>query len=52
MQIYSINRTGTGMKRLSDGQGNLVNPRVSPDGKWIACSRIDTVQTLERATWH
>jgi len=52
MQIYSVSRTGAGMKRLSDGQGNLVNPRVSPDGKWIACSRIDTVQTLETVAWH
>jgi len=52
MQIYSVSRTGAALKRLSDGHGNLLNPRVSPDGKWIACSRIDTVQTLERMTWH
>jgi Tol biopolymer transport system component len=51
MQIHSIGRDGRDLKRLSDGQGNLLGPRVSPDGKWIACSRVDTVQKLVKVRW-
>lgn len=51
MQIFSVSRDGTNVRRLSDGQGNLLNPRVSPDGKWIACSRVDTVQRLMKTRW-
>ncbi len=51
MQIYSVSRDGTNVRRLSDGQGNLLGPRVSPDGKWIACSRLDTTQKLMKAAW-
>lgn len=51
MQIYSVARDGTNVRRLSDGHGNLVGPRVSPDGKWIACSRVDTTQKLMKASW-
>jgi Tol biopolymer transport system component len=46
MQIFSIARAGGAAKRLSDGQGNYLNPRVSPDGRWIACSEVETEQTL------
>jgi Tol biopolymer transport system component len=48
MQIYSVSRGGGTPQRLSDGKGSYLNPRVSPDGKWIACSEIETTQTLHR----
>jgi Tol biopolymer transport system component len=51
MQIYSVARDGANAKRLSDGQGNLLGPRVSRDGKWIACSRVDTTQKLLKSSW-
>jgi Tol biopolymer transport system component len=48
MQIFSVARDGGGGRRLSDGAGNDLNPRVSPDGRWVACSRLETEQTLLR----
>lgn len=46
MQIYSVPAAGGTPKRLSDGRGNLLLPQVSPDGRWIACSQVETTQTL------
>jgi Tol biopolymer transport system component len=50
MQILSVARTGGKPHRLSDATGNDLNPRVSPDGRWIAASRSETVQTLQQMT--
>jgi Tol biopolymer transport system component len=51
MKIFGVSRTGGSSKRISEGPGNYLNPRVSPDGRWIACSEIETVQYLQhRAT--
>jgi WD40 repeat protein len=50
MQIFSIARTGGVPRRLSDGKGNYLTPRVSPDGRWIACSQIETVESLQEMT--
>jgi Tol biopolymer transport system component len=47
MQIFSISRAGGVAHQLTDGQGNYLSPRVSPDGRWIACSRIETVERLQ-----
>lgn len=46
MQILSVPRAGGPVRRLSVGNENYLNPRVSPDGRWIACSELTTVQTL------
>jgi Tol biopolymer transport system component len=46
MQIFSVSRDGSNARRLSDGRGNYLHPRVSPDGKWIACSNVETEQAL------
>lgn len=48
MQIFSIPRSGGTPRRLSDGKGNYLTPRISPDGRWIACSQIETVETLQK----
>lgn len=50
MQLHAIPTAGGPARRLTTGQGNLMQPRYSPDGRWIACSRLDTTQTLWRAT--
>ncbi len=50
MQIFSVARNGGISRRLSDGKGNYLTPRVSPDGRWIACSEMETVQSLEEIT--
>ena len=48
MQILSVPRTGGPIRQLSSGPGNYMHPRISPDGRWIACSQLETVQTLLR----
>lgn len=48
MKIFAVPRTGGPARKISDGPGNYLNPRVSPDGRWIACSEIETVQYLRR----
>ena len=48
MQIFSVSRQGGKSTQLTDDSGNYLNPRVSPDGRWIAASEIETSQTLHR----
>jgi Tol biopolymer transport system component len=48
MQILSVPRAGGPIRQLSSGPGNYMHPRISPDGRWIACSQLETVQTLLR----
>ena len=40
LQLFSIPRAGGAPVQLTHDAGNLMHPRVSPDGKWIACTRI------------
>jgi Tol biopolymer transport system component len=40
LQLFSIPRDGGAPVQLTQDAGNLMHPRVSPDGKWIACTRI------------
>ncbi len=46
MKIFSVPATGGPAKKISEGPGNYLNPRVSPDGRWIASSEIETIQYL------
>jgi hypothetical protein len=46
MNILSVARTGGTPRLLSKGEGNLYYPRVSPTGRWIAATRLETSQTL------
>ena len=39
LQIFSV-RSGGKPFQLTHDQGNLMHPRVSPDGRWIACTRM------------
>lgn len=48
MKIFSVPRKGGAPRKISEGPGNYLNPRVSPDGRWIASSEIETVQYLRR----
>jgi Tol biopolymer transport system component len=45
MQLFAISRQGGSPRQLSHDSGNLLHPRVSPDGRWIACTR--TVQSQQ-----
>jgi Tol biopolymer transport system component len=40
LQLFSIPRAGGDPRQLTHDAGNLMHPRVSPDGRWIACTRI------------
>ncbi len=40
LQLYSISRSGGPARLLTHDSGNLLHPRVSPDGLRIACTRI------------
>jgi TolB protein len=36
LQLYLMNADGTSLQRLTDGRGDILSPRWSPDGRWIA----------------
>lgn len=40
LQLFSIARLGGAPRQLTHDSGNLMHPRVSPDGRRIACTRI------------
>ena len=48
MQLFEIPRSGGQPRRLSDDHANLMGPQVSPDGRWIACTRHDLSKELRR----
>jgi dipeptidyl aminopeptidase/acylaminoacyl peptidase len=40
LQLFSVLRSGGAPQLLTHDSGNLMHPRLSPDGRWIACTRI------------
>ena len=49
VQLFSELRSGGDPRQLTHDSGNLMHPRVSPDGRWIACTRIvQSKQILRR----
>lgn len=48
MQLFRIPAHGGSPNRLSHEPGNLMHPRVSPDGRWVACSHF----TQSHQVWH
>jgi Tol biopolymer transport system component len=40
LQLFLVPRAGGASQQLTHDSGNLMHPRVSPDGRWIACTRI------------
>lgn len=48
-QLFRVSASGGKVERLTHSmRGNLQMPQVSPDGRWIAASRITTTRQL----WH
>lgn len=47
-QLFSVARTGGEPRQLSDDTANLFHPRVSPDGRWIAATRIEHTRRVLR----
>jgi Tol biopolymer transport system component len=48
LQMFAVPRAGGTPKQLTHDTGNLMHPRVSPDGKWIAATRIVQSKQLWR----
>ena len=48
MQIFAVPRSGGAPRQLTDDPANLMHPQVSPDGRWIACTRISQSKEIRR----
>jgi Tol biopolymer transport system component len=40
LQLFAIPKIGGAPRQLTRDSGNLLHPKVSPDGRWIACTRL------------
>lgn len=40
LQLFALPREGGVPTQLTHDSGNLMHPRVSPDGRWIACTHL------------
>jgi len=40
LQLFVVSHIGGAPRLLSRDSANLLHPKVSPDGKWIACTRL------------
>lgn len=47
-QIFSVPRAGGTPQKKSEDSGQLLQPQVSPDGRWIAVTRIELTRELWR----
>lgn len=48
MQLYEISRAGGAPRRLTDIAAGLMHPSVSPDGRWIAATKLVQRKELRR----
>jgi Tol biopolymer transport system component len=48
LQLFAVPRSGGQPRQLTHDTGNLMHPRVSPDGRWIAATRIVQSKQLWR----
>jgi Tol biopolymer transport system component len=48
MQLFAVPGSGGPTRQLSRGEENLIHPQVSPDGRWIAATRIRRGMELRR----
>lgn len=48
MQLFTIPWSGGEPRQLTADNANLMHPQVSPDGRWIACTRMDQSKELRR----
>lgn len=46
MQLFVISRDGGKPEQLTHDTGDLLHPMLSPDGRWIACTRIVQSQQI------
>jgi Tol biopolymer transport system component len=48
MQLYSLLRSGGQPQQLTRDRASLIQPQVSPDGRWIAATRVYRSKELRR----
>lgn len=48
MQIFAVPRSGGPPRKLTDDPASLMHPQVSPDGRWIACTRMSQSKEIRR----
>jgi Tol biopolymer transport system component len=48
MQLFAIPAAGGVPRRLTSGTAHLLHPQVSPDGRWIAATRLSHVIEVRR----
>lgn len=48
LQLFAVPRMGGVPRQLTSDSANLLHPKVSPDGKWIACTRITQSKQIWR----
>ncbi len=48
LQLFRIARNGEGDTQLTHDRADLLHPQVSPDGRWIAATRLVHQKTLRR----
>jgi Tol biopolymer transport system component len=48
MQIFAVPRSGGPSRQLTKDAANLMHPQVSPDGRWIACTRLAQTKEIRR----
>lgn len=48
MQIFAVPRSGGSPRQLTNDPANLMHPQVSPDGRWIACTRMSQSKEILR----
>ncbi len=48
MQLYSLPRSGGQPQQLTRDRASLIQPQVSPDGRWIAATRVYRSKELRR----
>ena len=48
MQIFAIRRSGGNPVKLTEDSANVLHPWVSPNGRWVACTRISQSKELWR----
>jgi Tol biopolymer transport system component len=49
MEVFSIRRSGGSWgqpRRIASDDADLIHPRISPDGRWVAASRVRWTKTL------
>jgi Tol biopolymer transport system component len=49
MQIFTVSRSGGSPRQLTDDPASLMHPQVSPDGRWIACTRMAQSKEIRRS---